>query len=67
MPIRIVSAQQGERFLYSAPFCADVIINYDSDKEEKTCKTFLWEIVDDYSRHKELLSVDNGPVHEAKI
>jgi hypothetical protein len=31
---------------------ADVIIN-DSDKEKETCKTCVWETMDDYSGNEE--------------
>ena len=29
----------------------DTILNYDSDKEEETYNTFLWETMDSYSGH----------------
>ena len=45
---------------------ADVVINDNSDKEEKTCKTFLWEPMHHYSEHKELFSVNSGPRNEAE-
>ena len=44
----------------------DAVINDDSDEDEETFKTFLWETMDNYSGPKELLSVDSGPRNEAE-
>jgi hypothetical protein len=44
----------------------DTIINDDSDGEEETYKTFLWETMDNYTGHKELYHLECGPRNEAR-
>jgi hypothetical protein len=45
---------------------ADAIINDDSDGEEETYKTFLWETMDNYTGQKELFHVESGPRNKAR-
>jgi hypothetical protein len=43
----------------------DALINDDSDGEQETYKTFLWETMDNYTGQKVLFHVECGPKHEA--